>query len=443
MATKAIITEQHLTDIADAIREKRGTEDTYKPGEMAEAIKGIEGGSSETTYKLTSYSGYGNAIGQLVNQGFAPDTSELEDASDLFSYFTGTSLDVSAFDFSAATSAENMFMGCRNLTSIDLSAIDFSSLIKASGMFSSCSNVESIKFNPDGLKACTDAASMFASCTALTSVEGLFLPNVTTLSSIFNKCSSMTDFDLSGIKTSSVESMAYMFYGCSSVTSLDLSSLSTAKCSYFSYLFYGCTSLKSVTLGNKFTASSATSFVSMFYGCTALESLDLSELSTYNCTSFTRMFYNCSSLTDIEFGDNFDTGKASAMEYMFYGCTSLTDLDLSGFDTSNKPSMTSFCQDCTSLKSVTFGEFVTSLYGGNHFSGCNSLVSITFESETVVEASSYSLLWAGSSKYPAPATFTGDPTVDSFRIYVDSNLIDEYESDNYWKQFAGYFEAIS
>lgn len=39
---KVLVTESYLEDIADAIRAKTGGSDTYKPGEMAEAIQGIE-----------------------------------------------------------------------------------------------------------------------------------------------------------------------------------------------------------------------------------------------------------------------------------------------------------------------------------------------------------------------------------------------------------------
>ena len=43
------IHEQYLTDIADAIRSKLDTEDTYKPSEMAEAIDSISGGGITPT----------------------------------------------------------------------------------------------------------------------------------------------------------------------------------------------------------------------------------------------------------------------------------------------------------------------------------------------------------------------------------------------------------
>lgn len=40
-----LVTEQYLTDIADSIRSKLDTQDTYKPSEMAGAIVSIEGSS--------------------------------------------------------------------------------------------------------------------------------------------------------------------------------------------------------------------------------------------------------------------------------------------------------------------------------------------------------------------------------------------------------------
>lgn len=43
--TKVAVSEQYLTDIADAIRNKTNTVDTYTPAEMADAISSISGGT--------------------------------------------------------------------------------------------------------------------------------------------------------------------------------------------------------------------------------------------------------------------------------------------------------------------------------------------------------------------------------------------------------------
>lgn len=42
--SRALVTEQHLTDIANAIRAKNGSSDAYTPAQMASAISAIEGG---------------------------------------------------------------------------------------------------------------------------------------------------------------------------------------------------------------------------------------------------------------------------------------------------------------------------------------------------------------------------------------------------------------
>lgn len=47
--TKVLITESYLEDIADAIRAKNGTQNTYKPSEMAGAIDAISGGGTTPT----------------------------------------------------------------------------------------------------------------------------------------------------------------------------------------------------------------------------------------------------------------------------------------------------------------------------------------------------------------------------------------------------------
>lgn len=63
--TKVIITESYLEDIADAIRTKKVTQDTYCPSEMADAILSISGGgiiptgtieiTANGTYNVTNY----------------------------------------------------------------------------------------------------------------------------------------------------------------------------------------------------------------------------------------------------------------------------------------------------------------------------------------------------------------------------------------------------
>lgn len=61
MATKVLTDPQHYTNIANAIREKNGTSNTYTPANMADAILAIEsggGGSGSSTMVVTSVRAY-------------------------------------------------------------------------------------------------------------------------------------------------------------------------------------------------------------------------------------------------------------------------------------------------------------------------------------------------------------------------------------------------
>lgn len=49
---KVAVTEQYLTDIADAIRGKNGSSDTYTPADMATAITNIPIGSSKNVQEV-------------------------------------------------------------------------------------------------------------------------------------------------------------------------------------------------------------------------------------------------------------------------------------------------------------------------------------------------------------------------------------------------------
>ena len=58
---------KHYQDIADAIRKKNGTENTYTPGQMAEAILALD--SSGQTYQDGDALGYGLATSPIVDVG--------------------------------------------------------------------------------------------------------------------------------------------------------------------------------------------------------------------------------------------------------------------------------------------------------------------------------------------------------------------------------------
>jgi surface protein len=173
------------------------------------------------------------------------------------------------------------FFGCSNITSITSSvAPDFSQVTSMSAMFNGCSSLTALD------------------------VSGFSTAQVTSMSAMFRSCSSLTALDVSGFSTAQVTSMFAMFDGCSSLTALDVSGFSTAQVTSMSAMFNGCSSLTALDVSG-FSTAQVTSMSSMFNGCSSLTALDVSGFSTAQVTSMSAMFRSCSSLTDITGIENF------------------------------------------------------------------------------------------------------------------------------------------
>jgi surface protein len=145
----------------------------------------------------------------------------------------------------------------------------------------------------------TSTAYWFYFMENLQSITGLNYLNtseVTNMSAMFEKCSSLTSLNLSSFNTSKVTAMEYMFYGCSSLTSLDLSSFNTSNVTYME---------------------------NMFYNCSSLTRLDLSSFNTSKVKYMDSMFRNNSNLRTIYVGNGWSTAAVTGSLDMFYNCTSL------------------------------------------------------------------------------------------------------------------------
>ncbi len=137
---KVLVTDIHLTDIANAIRDKNGSTDTYKPSEMANAISNIETGGGGITpsgelpitengvYDVTNYASAN------VNVPSVQDTT-IEDglinhtlstySNDRVSYIGyGTfyrSINLTSISFpNVIEVGDYAFWGCTKLASIDI-----------------------------------------------------------------------------------------------------------------------------------------------------------------------------------------------------------------------------------------------------------------------------------------------------------------------------------
>ena len=160
------------------------------------------------------------------------------------------------------------------------------------------------------------------SLTSITNIEYLNTVNVTEMTAMFHKCSSLSSLNLSNFNTSNVTDMTTMFGDCSGLTSLDLSNFNTTNVTGMNGMFAGCSGLTNIDLSN-FNTTNVMDMSLMFHSCSGLTSLDLSNFNTAKVTNMVSMFRYCSELKTIYIGNEWSTNAVEFGSEMFDGCTNL------------------------------------------------------------------------------------------------------------------------
>ena len=208
-----------FTDIANAIRDKKGSVNTIKPINMADEILTISSG-------------------------------------------------VSVKDFITVRNAKNLFYYCSALTNEQLASIlkydDTSSATDMRYMFYYCTNLTTIPLI-DTSNA-TNMSYMFSECSSLTAIPLLNTSSATDMGYMFNYCSKLTTIPL--IDTSSATDMRYMFQNCYVLEKIDITRLVDENRYFAAY----CYSLKTLIIRTMDTIPSINSnaFTNCyhFYGTT-------------------------------------------------------------------------------------------------------------------------------------------------------------------------------
>ena len=171
-----VIDDTNLTNIAAAIREKNGSTDTYKPNEMAAAIRAISGGG-DTPASSIDFEDY---IGRTL-------TGEVElTCARVGSYGLAGFWNVNKFIVHSTVPGNNVFTGCTNLQEINITK-------EATIGKNACNGLT--KLTTVNAPLATEIGERaFASCSALTNVT---LGDVTRLDRYaFEGCNKLTKIDL-------------------------------------------------------------------------------------------------------------------------------------------------------------------------------------------------------------------------------------------------------
>ncbi len=262
----------------------------------------------------------------------------------------------------------------------------------------------------DGVSAGTSTGSLFyglSNCTTM-DLRGLDVSNVDYMGAMFQNCSSMEHYDITGWNTEKLTNTNWMFGGAK-VADFPFEKLDTSDVWCYDNMFREAKD-KSLDL-SKLDTSGATLMQCVFYDCEA-EYIDFSGWDTSNVTNFTQFFQqahikevdlssfdvsnveqminfmeDCDNLISFDTsGWNWDLSKNERFDNFLYSCDRLESADLSGFkNVGTAANISMFFSTCGKLKSVKLGDgFVfdgsvnTAYYA--FFEACVSLEEIDISS---------------------------------------------------------------
>lgn len=255
MGSKSIISNAYLEDIGDAIRQKRGTEETYYPSQMGDAIRGIEGivpsGTinidTDGTYDVTQYAE------AVVETGIEELRQEYESAVEisgcdplsegLETLLTDANTTTGNADTTLSDAVGTLISGYGDYLLDDIASgtepsgdIVINSKSIRTGCFWDCLGLTSVTF--EGTESIGNNA--FYGCTNLTSVYG---KNVITINSqAFMNCFKLTDIKMPKLQT--IGSTA--FRTLQNLTFIAL----PAAINVGANAFFGCVALRDIYLPN-------------------------------------------------------------------------------------------------------------------------------------------------------------------------------------------------
>jgi surface protein len=282
-----------LTDIANAIRTKKGTKDPINAQDFATEISSIYGGNTGSTTPSVptpvrpTYTGHADAEGLRAIGWTEEDIAYYQE--------NGVNWNEEDDQYHLVTDDNKALYGVLTADNIStykdrivyLPKIDTSNVMSMGNKFNNCCSLVSIPLL-DTSKV-TEMAFMFSNCYSLVTIPPLDTSNVTTMSRMFYNCCSLVT--IPPLDTSKVTKMDEMFYNCYSLVSVP--QLDTSKVTTMYYMFNNCRSLVSIPL---LDTSNVTTMYYMFNTCYSLVSIPL--LDTSKVTGGEDLiFYNCYSLT--------------------------------------------------------------------------------------------------------------------------------------------------
>ena len=283
---------------------------TEKSAHLEELLQYIKGNNMENEVKLAeAIKNTVNGTGEFVyldssdgNVKSMPNTNQLG-ANVAAVYYAGKR--------SILPGERYMMFSARNnsILNLDLSGWDFEAATNMSGFLKNLPNLRTLTL-PDNMTLANVTTmgvsdyGCFYGCSSLQSIDTSkwTLQNVQNMQYCFDGCSSLQSIDTSKWTLENVTNMHGPFSGCSKIRTLDTSKWGDlGYVTDFYNLFKGCSNLQSIDT-SKWTMESATDIGYSFSGCASLREINLSSCNITRCTSWRSWISGCSLLETLRIG---------------------------------------------------------------------------------------------------------------------------------------------
>lgn len=265
-----------LVDVADAIREKKGTSESINPQDFSSEIASIKSGGN-------GWTGHADAEG-LRAIGWTDED---------IAYYQENGVDWNEEDdhlhlVSEDNKALYGVLTAYNIPSykdriVYLPKINTSGLTSLSYKFTNCHAMIAIPHL--NTSSVTDASGIFSHCYSLTSIPLLDFSKVTTLEYAFFNC-----FNLRVLPKLDTRRVTNTLAMCRQCVSLQGAELSFDSATTFRQIFYLCSSIKRIILTS---TSNVDNWDSAFYKCSTSDIVDVDMAKATTITSMFSLVYRC------------------------------------------------------------------------------------------------------------------------------------------------------
>ena len=382
-----LVNETSLQNIANSIRKKNETQNTYKPAEMDEAIDKLTVVNTKDWVRPSDWPDYSQV--DLTNQEviyLTYDTKNIEDpyiSIRVYGDYTIARGSLTAGVFTAVNSVdcasgtifqENLPLNEGDYlvykitpqTGAQLTRFNFAkkddpySTNYFRGWAQPC--IERYCRLPNWIGVANRGADQWVWTTQYLVADTVMdaTPTGSMANAYNDKAYILYQIDLSTCSFKNVTSLNATFSNLNSLNVLKIPKDISSNCTNLNGTFYCCYRLKTLDLKG-WDTSNVTTMTQAFRQCQALvEIIGIEDFDVSKCTTFSYMFNNCYNLKKLDLSKWETTSDLTSIELMFSSCWEIRELDCSGFNTSNVSSFSEVFGGCNNLESLDISTWTIS-----------------------------------------------------------------------------------